>query len=350
MTGAEFLERSNGLFGGPKKLFEGERRLSNLAQQTQFPSWNTLKKLKPSNEERKNSYKNRNTKDESEGKDLIQKKQNSDHLNEEQIKQNPKVDPTEDLLKDLSRIHFDRNRRSSDSSVINRKMEEKKKKLSPSHYKGKRRGTYAAVYDPRVTLTRPRSDTRSRSLFIKSDEMGSPSQSDLRIRLLKSFHNNKSLSLSDASLSSDEEGAVIKNNNNQLPRASTVGATPCQKKHRHQYSSSGQRAQSTISHLPKEHLEYLERKYEESKLKQNLNESQEFSDTLHKACREGNYEKIQELINDGQDVNESDIFGHAPCYYAILNGHFECVSLLVSNGANLDDYFQKQKQQYFSHC
>ena len=273
------------------------------------------------------------------------------------------------------------NRRASDSSYIiqqrtgpSSQYHYIKKPTSPSHYKGKRRGTYAAVYDPRVTLARPKSGTRSRSLFIKaSDEISSSSspmtQNDLRIQLLKSFHakNNLSFSGSENSTSSnDDTASSTHQQEGNIVRAlhhrdvtKKSGTHTCSKHHHHHQQH---RAHSTIHNLSKDHLKYLEQRYTQAQqhrqrqcvLDDNNNNNavettyNEESPSLHGACKIGDFEKIKDMIDAGCNVNQSDSFGRAPCYYAILNGHLDCVSLLVANGANLNDYFQKQKQNYFN--
>ena len=291
-------------------------------------------------------------------------------------------------------INNNSNRRASDSSYITQQQQSEsptfqyhqiKKPISPSHYKGKRRGTYAAVYDPRVTLARPKTSTRSRSLFIKaSDELSSSSssssltQNDLRIRLLKSFQAKNNLSFSGSENSTSSEDDAPQTTATTTPRQPQEeqrskhhhqrdGKHMCSKHHRHHHHSTHQqRAHSTIHNLSKDHLKYLETKYTQSQqLKQhcveedpnnNKNNNNNIGTTkygekvlsLHGACEIGDFKKIKDMIDAGHDVNESDSFGRSPCYYAILNGHFDCVSLLVANGANLNDYFQKQKQSYFN--
>ena len=276
--------------------------------------------------------------------------------------------------------------------------------ISPSHYKGRRRGTYAAVYDPRVTLARPRttSGKRSKSLFIKADESmltsasttnsksSSPSQNDLRVQLLKSYHakNSSGSGLSSSgttssSTSSDEDNSITigLKLKNQQSRQKDVGTKYLQEgeqrepyfpfrkhvcRHRqHHPHSTNSRAHSTIHNLSKEHLRYLEQKLIQSKREETQCDKNDVCDdnnnnntkngdirtlpSLHGAAKIGDYEKIQVMISAGHNVNGLDSFGHAPCYYAIQNGHFDCVSLLVSNGANLNNFFNRQKESYFSH-
>ncbi|CAH8849381.1 unnamed protein product [Trichobilharzia szidati] len=56
---------------------------------------------------------------------------------------------------------------------------------------------------------------------------------------------------------------------------------------------------------------------------------------IHYAADYGQKEICAYLINNGADVNISDNFGVTPLLAAIYEGHVDCVSLLLNNGAKL---------------
>lgn len=329
-----FLASGRGLFGR-KKSSDGSG-LANLAQSTEFPKWNTLKqKISP-------ELKPRNTA--------------NDLKSYHKSVTNPNIIQDKVLLE----------RRCSDTSLLTKHVKPSEEpSLSPSHYKGNRRGTYAAVYDPRATQARPRADTRSRSLFIKAadEQLSNP---DLRIHLLKTFHKNKDAreaknTDSDSSSATEEGSQAGKRKNrkhahrcskgqrNLKPDIENANISP------RNHLRRQERAMSSFQNLSKEHVQYLEKKHNQQ---QNFNDSctdsssstcsdDENLPAIHDAASKGDIEELSKLIDEGHDVNLVDSRNNLPCYYALLNGHFDCVALLVSQGADMQDYFERQRSKYF---
>lgn len=56
---------------------------------------------------------------------------------------------------------------------------------------------------------------------------------------------------------------------------------------------------------------------------------------LHRAAIEGSYECLQLLIDQGAEVNITDQNGWTPLHDAVFHGHIDCVLALVRAGANL---------------
>lgn len=55
---------------------------------------------------------------------------------------------------------------------------------------------------------------------------------------------------------------------------------------------------------------------------------------LHRAASSGNYELLEQLIDDEQ-VNDFDYFGKSPLYYAITSGSLRCTELLCKHKADI---------------
>uniref|UniRef100_A0A3Q0KHR8 Putative myotrophin n=1 Tax=Schistosoma mansoni TaxID=6183 RepID=A0A3Q0KHR8_SCHMA len=56
---------------------------------------------------------------------------------------------------------------------------------------------------------------------------------------------------------------------------------------------------------------------------------------IHYAADYGQKEICDYLIRNGADINVNDGFGVTPLLAAIYEGHIDCVSLLLNNGAKL---------------
>ena len=56
---------------------------------------------------------------------------------------------------------------------------------------------------------------------------------------------------------------------------------------------------------------------------------------LLEAAREGNLENLQWLISEGHNVNAGDWDMVRPLHEACARGHFDCVSCLIDNGAEV---------------
>ncbi|KAJ7390935.1 Ankyrin repeat and SAM domain-containing protein 6 [Desmophyllum pertusum] len=66
---------------------------------------------------------------------------------------------------------------------------------------------------------------------------------------------------------------------------------------------------------------------------------------LHQVVLDGNSELLQELINNGADINVLDESGWPPMHTAIRAGKTECAAILIKEGAG-EFYYDKQKQDY----
>ena len=52
---------------------------------------------------------------------------------------------------------------------------------------------------------------------------------------------------------------------------------------------------------------------------------------LVRACKDGQSDRLRELIQGGENVNQSDRSGYTGLHWAAFNGHQICVSLLLDN-------------------
>jgi ankyrin repeat protein len=59
--------------------------------------------------------------------------------------------------------------------------------------------------------------------------------------------------------------------------------------------------------------------------------------TIIWASRNGCFEIVKLLIQNGVNINNKDYYNDTPLIYASRNGHFEIVKLLIQNGANIND-------------
>ena len=57
---------------------------------------------------------------------------------------------------------------------------------------------------------------------------------------------------------------------------------------------------------------------------------------LLSACRRGNLEEVEKLIEKGVDVNAKDDIGWTAMMWAAVNGHTEIIELLIDNGAGFE--------------
>jgi Ankyrin repeat. len=376
----QFLSRIDGLYGCSSNAHAQDgstTTMTSMAMQTQFPSWNVMHKTK-----RKHS------KQRHQNKQLLKKGSSSDaHVSKQADTDTVKPHrilttmKTESFFYDENNNDINNNSSScennnnnnagncgSDGSSTNQKaVTDQFAPSSPSRYKGNRRGTYVAEYDPRATLNRPRSNVRSKSMFIRADESGA---SDLRIQmLLKSFHLDQDGSSSSVTASSDEEFCKqispqpTRKNSKETELTNKSSPSPSQKSStvrrcshkQHRNNNRQKRAHSTFHNLSKEHLTYLEQKYEIGQSGTAAQRAVSLSNDgglqpspIHEASKQGDLRKLERLVKEeGCDIQSIDSRGHTPCYYAILNGNFECVSYLVSKGANLQSYFEEQKIRYF---
>ncbi len=59
---------------------------------------------------------------------------------------------------------------------------------------------------------------------------------------------------------------------------------------------------------------------------------------LLKAAKDGDLNRVKELVKQGVDISFKDIFGYTPLLVAAIWGHKEIVELLIANGANINLY------------
>ena len=64
--------------------------------------------------------------------------------------------------------------------------------------------------------------------------------------------------------------------------------------------------------------------------------TEEFNDYLLVAAMGWGYEEIQELLNDGANINATDDNGWSALHHVSLRGKPDCVKLLLDRGANID--------------
>ena len=62
----------------------------------------------------------------------------------------------------------------------------------------------------------------------------------------------------------------------------------------------------------------------------------EFTTPLHRATAEGHIDVVNELIQNGADINATDMFQYTPLHNASRNGHPDVVQLLIQNGADIN--------------
>ena len=58
---------------------------------------------------------------------------------------------------------------------------------------------------------------------------------------------------------------------------------------------------------------------------------------LFKACRDGEVDTVERLLDSGTNVNEQDNFGGTALMYASSHGHLDVVRLLLDSGANVNE-------------
>ena len=63
-----------------------------------------------------------------------------------------------------------------------------------------------------------------------------------------------------------------------------------------------------------------------------------FGDPRAKAASEGNIAKMQELLDQGMDINGKTTMSDPALLYAASFGHVEMVDFLLKNGAEVDGY------------
>lgn len=57
--------------------------------------------------------------------------------------------------------------------------------------------------------------------------------------------------------------------------------------------------------------------------------------SLHTVCSEGSHGRIKEYIKLGADINSADNAQWTPLHESALNGHVDCIKILLNHGANV---------------
>ena len=58
------------------------------------------------------------------------------------------------------------------------------------------------------------------------------------------------------------------------------------------------------------------------------------SSPLYHACRNGDTERVRQLLDEGAPVDEKGEYGYTALMWASKRGHTEVVQLLLDNGAS----------------
>ena len=58
---------------------------------------------------------------------------------------------------------------------------------------------------------------------------------------------------------------------------------------------------------------------------------------LRNACRDGQIDRVRELLDEGVDINAKNNTGYTPLIYACLNGHVNIATLLLDRDALIDE-------------
>lgn len=64
--------------------------------------------------------------------------------------------------------------------------------------------------------------------------------------------------------------------------------------------------------------------------------AEELNQMLIGAAEKGDLGKIEELVENGADINSSDYYGETALMRASFFGHLDIVQFLVENGADID--------------
>ena len=68
---------------------------------------------------------------------------------------------------------------------------------------------------------------------------------------------------------------------------------------------------------------------------------------MHTAVKNGRQKRLKKLLSKGMDVNARDGEGWPPIHYALSDGNFEIVAILLNAGANITDYTKGRTSKYF---
>jgi len=67
------------------------------------------------------------------------------------------------------------------------------------------------------------------------------------------------------------------------------------------------------------------------------------NEDLLAAIRKNNLSQALKLINEGADINYKDKLGHNSLWYAVCANSFNITKLVIENGTNINEQFEKQK-------
>ena len=95
---------------------------------------------------------------------------------------------------------------------------------------------------------------------------------------------------------------------------------------------------------------YLTSKYLIEECKVPINEKDVYGQhPIYYACREGHLNVCELLINEGADINLEDKYGQTCVFYAIRQGHYDIVNYLLKHGLNVNK-IDKKKQTPVSYA
>ena len=57
---------------------------------------------------------------------------------------------------------------------------------------------------------------------------------------------------------------------------------------------------------------------------------------LHKASYDGDMKKVNELIDEGANINAEDVIQMTPLHYSCINGHLNVINTLLDMGADVN--------------
>lgn len=76
----------------------------------------------------------------------------------------------------------------------------------------------------------------------------------------------------------------------------------------------------------------------------------EAPDAMHVACKNGDIERVRELVAGGVSAFEVDVWGNTAFYYACLNQHAEVVSALLPDYFNHAVISPIERERCFLNC
>ena len=71
---------------------------------------------------------------------------------------------------------------------------------------------------------------------------------------------------------------------------------------------------------------------------------------LHYACKTGNIEIVQALVEAGAELNGKNFYNDTPLSIAAIHGHLDIVKYLVEKGANIHGVDKQQRSPFIRAC